>query len=339
MAQRGGLALTHPTTARCHTEHVRRDGDTDCTGHGFHHETLFYSGADGFLEGTLPFLNSALEAEEPVLVAVGNARIEALKETLGSDAEQVHFTDMRTLGGNPARIIPAWRQFLEDHASDGRLARGIGEPVWPGRSPAELTECQRHESLLNLAFDAGQAWRLLCPYDIDALDEEVIEAARRSHPFVTQNGASHRSEVYRPPHEAPGPFAGMLCAPSAQPVELAFTGEELGTVRRLVAQTAKAASLNPVRTDDLVLAVNELATNSVRHGGGRGTLRMWTEADELLCEVHDAGHIDEPLVGRLRPGTHQRTGRGLWMVNHLCDLVQIRSSCTGNVVRVHMYMA
>jgi anti-sigma regulatory factor (Ser/Thr protein kinase) len=315
---------------------MRHVGDIGHASHRFHHETLFYSGVNGFLEGTLPFVNDALQAEEPVLVAVGKAMIKALEEALGGDAERVRFVDMRALGANPARIIPAWHQFLEDHASDGRPAHGIGEPIWPGRSQAELAECQRHESLLNLAFDAGQAWRLLCPYDIDALDERVIEAARRSHPFVAHDGASRKSEVYLSPRNTPGPFAGALPPPAAQPVEMAFAGEELGIVRRFAAQMADAALLNPARTEDLVLAVNELATNSVRHGGGRGTLRMWREADELLCEVHDDGHIDEPLAGRIRPTPHQETGRGLWIVNSLCDLVQIRSSPTRSVVRVHM---
>jgi anti-sigma regulatory factor (Ser/Thr protein kinase) len=314
-------------------------GDIDHAKHSFHHETLFYAGDDGFIGGTLPFINEALAAEDLILVAVSNARIELLKEALDDDVERVRFTDMHLLGSNPARIIPAWHQFLEDHAPDGRPVRGIGEPIWPGRSPAELTECQRHESLLNLAFDDGQAWRLLCPYDLDGLDDQVIEAAQRSHPFVAREGVSQRSDAYLHAHEAPGPFDGALPAPLTQADELAFTHEELGTLRRFVSQRAAGALLGADRTEDLVLAVNELATNSVRYGGGEGLLRMWRETETLLCEVHDRGHISEPLVGRTRPIPHQRSGRGLWLVNHLCDLVQIRSTPTGSVVRAHMRLA
>jgi anti-sigma regulatory factor (Ser/Thr protein kinase) len=311
----------------------------DDAGNCFHHATLFYAGEDGFLEGTLPFVKEALAAEEPILVAVANARIELLSEALGSDAEHVHFADMHVLGSNPARIIPAWRRFLADHVPDERPVRGIGEPIWAGRNDAELTECQRHESLLNIAFDGGQAWRLLCPYDLDALDEQVIEAARRSHPFLAQEGGNCVSDAYLRYNEAPGPFDGALPAPSTQPQELAFTSEELGNLRWFVSRGAADASLDPSRTEDLVLAVNELATNSLRHGGGEGMLRMWREADTLLCEVHDRGHITEPLVGRDPPGAKQPGGRGLWVVNQLCDLVQIRSTATGSVVRVHIRLA
>jgi anti-sigma regulatory factor (Ser/Thr protein kinase) len=302
----------------------------------FRHETLFYAGEDGFLEGTLPFLRDAVAAEEPTLVAVGDAQIKLLTEALGDDAKQVLFTDMRVLGGNPARIIPAWHQFLEDQAPDGRPVRGIGEPIWPGRSPEELSECQRHEALLNLAFDGGQAWRLLCPYDLNGLDEEVIEAAMLSHPFIARDGVSIRSEGYMRSHLASDPFSGTLPAPSAPTSELSFTSQDLGALRKFVATQAKLARVEEDRIEDLVLAVNELAANSVLHGGGGGTLRIWREQDRLLCEVRDSGYIEAPLTGRVRPEPDQRTGRGLWLANQICDLVQIRSSPAGNVVRAHL---
>src|ERR1700730_1022008 len=90
---------------------------------GFHHQSLFYSGADGFLSGTLPYITEALTAEEPVLVAVSSDRIDLLKEALSDDAPRIRFTDMQFLGSNPTRIIPAWRHFLDECAADGRSVR------------------------------------------------------------------------------------------------------------------------------------------------------------------------------------------------------------------------
>ena len=58
-----------------------------------------------------------------------------------------------------------------------------------------------------------------------------------------------------------------------------------------------------------------------------------------MCEVRDTGLIAEPLVGRHRPEDGTVGGHGLWLVNQLCDLVQVRSSPTGSVVRVHMRRA
>jgi anti-sigma regulatory factor (Ser/Thr protein kinase) len=304
---------------------------------GFHHETLFYSREDEFVAGTLPFIDDALANDEPVLVAVGNAKIELLKEALGRSADRVRFVDMRVLGHNPARIIPAWQQFLQDNARDGRSVRAIGEPVWPGRSQAELEECQLHESLLNVAFGEGQTWHLLCPYDLDGLDESVIAAARRSHPFIAQDGDSRASEAYARACSASGPFDGTLPPPATHAQELAFTCAELGMLRRVVSEWASRSGLGAERTQRLVLATNELASNSVRHGGGSGTLLLWQEEDTLLVEVRDRGRIREALVGRIRPAAARPMGRGLWLANHLCDLVQIRSASKGSVVRLHMH--
>jgi anti-sigma regulatory factor (Ser/Thr protein kinase) len=107
-------------------------------------------------------------------------------------------------------------------------------------------------------------------------------------------------------------------------------------VRSLVTAHATAAGLEDFRADDLVLAATELATNSVRHAGGHGTIRLWREDDVLVCEVEDVGRIDRPLAGRERPVPGAPAGRGLWLVNQVCDLVQIRSLPDRNVVRLRM---
>lgn len=56
----------------------------------------------------------------------------------------------------------------------------------------------------------------------------------------------------------------------------------------------------------------------------------------VVCDVSDRGWIRQPLAGRARPSVDLESGRGLWMVNQLCDLVQLRSSPAGTVVRLHM---
>jgi anti-sigma regulatory factor (Ser/Thr protein kinase) len=300
----------------------------------FHHEALFYSGEDGFLRGTLPFVNEGLAAGEPVLVAVRDERAQALRRALGDDASRVRFVDMRALGRNPARIIPAWREFLAEHADGDNPVRGIGEPAWPGRSEAELLECERHESLLNMAFAQGPSWSLLCPYDLGELAPAQIEAARVTHPALMHEGVSRRSEAYLPLHRAPSVLTGALPEPPRERDELSFTFRGLGAVRSLVSARAERAGLPEEASNDLVLAVNELVTNSVQYGGGGGTLRIWTEPDAIVCDVRDRGYIDNPLAGRIAPPLDQHGGRGLWLVNHLCDLVQIRSTPNGTIVRV-----
>jgi anti-sigma regulatory factor (Ser/Thr protein kinase) len=305
---------------------------------GFRHEALLYSGPDEFLSGTLAFIEQGLEADEPMLVVVDAEKIRRLRGELGGDAKGVHFADMAEIGLNPARIIPAWREFVDRHSGPGSRLRGIGEPIWAGRSPAELVECQRHESLLNLAFADAEGFRLLCPYDVDALAPEVVEEAHRSHPVLVEAAGNERQSTdFRSVEIVAGPFAAPLPEPPEDPPQQTFEAGTLDDLRHFVAEQAGAAGLSEPRTYDLVLAVNEVATNSVRHGGGEGLLRIWVDGDHLISEVRDDGHIDVPLIGRERPSAGQIGGHGMWLANHLCELVQVRSFPTGSVVRLHMH--
>jgi anti-sigma regulatory factor (Ser/Thr protein kinase) len=302
----------------------------------FRHEALLYAGVDRFLEGTVPFLLDAARAGEPALVVVSAAKIARLRDALGTPAEHIIFADMAEVGSNPARIIPAWRAFVEHHARSGRRLRGIGEPIWAQRSAAELVECQRHEALLNLAFaDAADFW-LMCPYDIDALDAGVIEKAHHSHPVMVDDEGGRPSPSYVDLAMVAAPFADPLPAQPPGAHELPFTDDTLAAVRAFVALQAAQAGLGEPRASDLVLAVNEIATNSVRHADGQGVVRMWPDGDVLICEVVDGGGIAAPLAGRERPSDGQAGGHGLWLVNQLCDLVQVRAFATSGAVRMHM---
>ena len=299
---------------------------------GFHHEAVFYSEPDEYLAGTLPDIRETLDAGGSVLAAVGDDNRELLGDALGGDAQRVRFIDMERLGRNPACIIPAWREFVGDAAAP---LLGIGEPVWPGRSDAELVECRRHESLLNLAFAGSSDWRLLCPYDAGALDATVLADARRNHPHVFESGARQVSDDFTETATVLA-WDGALPEPENTPVTLPFTRDDLLLVRALVTERARHAGFDDERMADLVLAVNELVTNTIRHAGGRGVLRTWLENGTFLVEVVDDGHIEDPLAGRERAPDADGGGRGLWIVNHLCDLVQLRSSRAGSVVRLHM---
>jgi hypothetical protein len=140
-----------------------------------------------------------IEAGESVLVVVDLAKIELLRSRLRADVGQVTFIDMGEVGQNPARIIPAWSDFVREFAGGGRRVRGIGEAIGPDRGPDELVESQLHENLLNVVFDGEPAWQLLCPYDVSVLAPEVVHEARRSHPYVVEEGRSCRCGRY------PGP--------------------------------------------------------------------------------------------------------------------------------------
>jgi anti-sigma regulatory factor (Ser/Thr protein kinase) len=322
------------------------DGHTDTTAdpprtpmptQSFHHEALLYAGEGGFVAGTVPFIREAVAAGEPILVVVGAGKIARLREVLGADAERVRFADMALVGENPARIIPAWEEFVREHA--GRPVRGIGEPIGPDRRAAELVECHRHESLLNVAFADTPAFTLLCPYDTEGLDPSVIAEAHRTHPYVRAGDEAWQSSGYGGVQAAAAPFAAALPEPTRRAAELAFDLGALSALRTFVATVARAAGMAPSRIEDLILAVSEIAANSIRHGGGHGVLRVWDDDAAMVCEVRDDGRFADALAGRRRPEEGQQGGYGLWIANQLCELVQVRTFAAGSVVRLHMRLA
>ena len=115
-----------------------------------------------------------------------------------------------------------------------------------------------------------------------------------------------------------------------------FQSLTISAVRRLVSQRAAAAGMDPRRGHDLVLAVSEVANNSVRHAHGRGVLRVWQDGQVLICEVADRGRPDRPLVGGAPPTPGQEGGYGLWIARRLCDHVETLSTGSGTVIRLYM---
>jgi anti-sigma regulatory factor (Ser/Thr protein kinase) len=298
----------------------------------YRHEAFLYRGDADFLRGILPFVRDGVELGQPVMVVVSAPRLDLLRDAVGSTAEGVVWLDMAEHGRNPARIIPAWLDLVEEHP--GQPVRGIGEPVWAARRSAELVECQLHEALLNLAIEPDTPLWLRCPYDLDTLAPEVVDAAFHSHPAIVEADDYRGSTVYGGSHHAAALFAAQLPEPDRCVTDMPFDRDSLSPIRHVVVRRALAAGLDQDRAMDVALAVTELATNSVLHAGGRGSLRVWQDDEVFACEVSDAGHVDDPLVGRRRPPTDGQGGRGVWLAHQLMDLVQIRSASTGTAVRV-----
>jgi anti-sigma regulatory factor (Ser/Thr protein kinase) len=302
----------------------------------FRHEAFLYRDAAAFLARTVPFLRDGIAAGEPVMVVESREKIEQLRAALGRDADVIEFADMSLVGANPARIIPAWREFVDKHAGSDRLMRGIGEPIWAGRTELELVESQHHESLLNITFAPGTPLWLLCPYDTSALPAAVIDEARRSHEFLMRDGPGYSSTEFRGVGGSAKPFDAALPEAPVQTQELNFDGGSLAEVRRLTNRIASGSGLGAAKRADLVSAANEVATNTICHGGGGGWARVWRDRANVTVEIRDTGHYVRPLADRERPPRRVSGSRGLWLANQLCDLVQIRSFAAGTVVRLHM---
>lgn len=301
----------------------------------FEHPALFYADVDEFLTGTVPFVQAGLSLGEPVLVAVPDRNLAHLRAALGADADEVRTHDMTVAGRNPGRIIPGvLLAFAAAHP--GQRVRMIGEPIWAGRTDVEYPACAQHEALINTAF-ADRDATILCPYDTARLHPTWIDDAYRTHPVVQSAGRRATSAGYADPTAVAGSFNRPLPDPPRDAATIRVDYRALSAVRRFVRDRAAAAGLDEDRADDLTIAVNELASNTVEHTSGPGSVAVWTADDRLACQVTDTGHLTDPMAGRIPVPPDQATGgRGLVLVNHLCDLVRVHTRPGRTTVRVEM---
>jgi anti-sigma regulatory factor (Ser/Thr protein kinase) len=302
------------------------------------HWALFYRDVAEYTGGVLPFLRAGLAAGEPVAAAVPAYRLAELRTSLGHDARHVRLLDMTEEGRNPGRIIAGvLRAFVDEHPD--RRVRIVGEPVWPARTDVEYPACVQHEALINLAL-ADRDATILCPYDAAGLDLHVLADAVATHPVLVDESGERPSPAYDPAHMIGAYNVALDSVEERAPAtRFMFSVSNLRQTRQYAVAQGRRLGLSEAALADLELIVSELASNSVLHGGGRGTLCVWAADGHLVCEVRDAGVITDPLAGRRRPSADRPGGRGLLLVNHLADLVRVHTGQAGTTMRVYLRTA
>jgi hypothetical protein len=301
----------------------------------YRHEAFLWHDRTDFTDGLAPFIAEGLESGEPVMVATVAEHTAWLREALGPAADQVCFVDMAELGRNPAKIIPAWQRFIDVGAADSRPARGVGEPIWAGRQADELIECQLHEALLNVAVDPMTPFWLVCPYDAERLEQPVIDEAYRSHPVVIEADVYKGSTQYAGRAHLEAMLGSELPPLDGEPTTIPFTAKNLDRLRTFLKLEGHVAGLTVKQATDLASATHGLAGGSLRRGATGGVIRMWRQPRSVVYEVIDDTYVDDPLAGRRAPLLD--SSDCLWTANQLCDLVQLRSTRAGTIVRVHAY--
>jgi MEDS: MEthanogen/methylotroph, DcmR Sensory domain len=167
------------------------------------HRALLFETDQEFVEVAAPFLIDAVELGEGAIAVTTSARVGILREALGAHGRHVEFALHSSWYVTPMSALEGYRRFLDAQLETGApWIRVVGEPVWTGTSPAEVELWTRYESLMNIVFGPAPA-SLLCPYDVRALDDEIIEGARLTHPHAVENAALTTS----PEYADPGTFA------------------------------------------------------------------------------------------------------------------------------------
>ncbi|MFI1990650.1 anti-sigma factor RsbA family regulatory protein [Actinoplanes sp. NPDC020271] len=295
------------------------------------HPAMLYRDVEDYLRGVTAFARAAVAAGEPVLAAVPDKNLAALQDALSDLGDAVRYVDMTVAGRNPGRIIPGTLlPFAAAHP--GRRIAVIQEALWSGRSPIEQTACMQHDALVSSVVTGA----VLCPYDSAALPAAWVRDTYRTHPVVIMDGESRANELYTPAARFDVPLPPV---PDTAATIAFTTVADLAAVRGFTSRFAGRAGLSEISAEDLIVAVNELAENTIVHSPAGGVVAIWAEPPVLVCQVDDRGFVADPLAGRIPPSATSEGGRGLLLANQLCDLVRIYTRPGGTSIRLHMELA
>jgi anti-sigma regulatory factor (Ser/Thr protein kinase) len=296
------------------------------------HQALIYSSLEEFLTCAVTFVRAGLDRGDAVLVATPHAA--ALADALGasSGVEIVDDVDWHRV---PAWTIGLYARKVGRAARRGGRLRALTELRWhttanrtlASTSPVPDAEWERYEALLNRALSELPV-ELCCAYNRAAVTEEVLAAALRTHPSTLDASGVRASHSYRDWVDFPQP-PRRPAPPDA--LRLEFGAAEIPAVRQATLRWARAAGLDEENAQEFLIAVYEIVSNAVEHGGGRGIAQLWSDGTHLLSEVWSARPIPDPLGGYRPPGTAQERGRGLWLARQICEQVTIYNDDGGIV--------
>jgi anti-sigma regulatory factor (Ser/Thr protein kinase) len=299
------------------------------------HAAGFYSGVEHLLAQAVPIVAAALERGETVTAAVRPATERALRTALGSPAGLIVAGERDGVHAGSGQTTAAWRaRELRALVDDTGSATVLSEHS-PGLDGLDGSFWTELDAAMNVAC-ADLPVSVWCFYPEMPLHLEVLRGARRNHPHLLVGGELRHNPEHRCPRdvlaECPAPAPLLLGPPD---LRLSFTPWRLHDVRAAVQEALTAAGYGRARTEDVVLAVNEVATNAVEHGEGEPELCVWMTSEGVVCEVHDHGTLADPLPGLQAPHPADPRGRGLWIARQLCDVLHLWRDAAGTHVRVH----
>lgn len=299
------------------------------------HAILLYRGRREYVAACAQYVKDGIADDAAILVAATRGHLDSLRSELSLADGDALACELTSDDADPGRVLSLIRMFIRANA--GRPVRCVQDVAWLARPEEYLAEAIRYESLLSLAL-AGLSVDVLCCYDAER-DIASLTAAERVHPVVLDGTTRRANPAFARSARDAQVARQTLSRPPDDASAVMFRSNQ-AEIRRFAAAQAREAGLPASRITDLLIAVGELAGNTLVHTSGAGTLTIWTTDEEIICQVSDSGQITDPLVGTLRPDPSEISSRrGLWLVHQVSDLVQVRTGSWGTTVRVHIRLA
>jgi anti-sigma regulatory factor (Ser/Thr protein kinase) len=310
---------------------------------GFRHAALIVDSDDSVRTRLVPALRESIDGETPVLMVVGPDTERLVRDELGGLSDRLEWGDAGSFYQRLGFAFEGFRRYLAAQHAVGRTVQVVAEPdLAAGVSPEipfdRAAAYTSYEAMCNDAY-AGYGCPVICIWDSRRHQEELIESIRTVHNHeVTDAG-----HVANPQHVPPPEYlAGRTDVPLSRPPALAdldlavAAPEDLGVMSRAVASWAGSRGFSDEASDDVVIALVEVATNGLVHGRPPVRVRGWWRGDTLVAQVDDAGGCPLPaLAGYVAPGPDAAAARGLWLARQLADVVSASTAGGTTSVRLH----
>ena len=299
------------------------------------HAAAFHRSHSDLINQLVPLVTGGLERGERVAVALRPATEDALREALGRPVGLVPLTQPDGPDSSSGQTIAARRarELRALTAMSGRTVTVVTEHSsrFDGVDGSFWTEL---DAALNVAL-ADLPVALTCFFPDVPLHQAVLDGARCNHPLLLEGGTLRPNRDHICPRdlltERPAPAPVLLGPPD---LRVLFGAWQLHDVRGVVEQALRDAGCSSARAEDVVVAVNEVATNAIEHGATEAELCVWIDGDGVVCEVHDAGRLRDPLPGLQAPHPSEPRGRGVWIARQLCDTLHVWADGAGTHVRM-----
>jgi anti-sigma regulatory factor (Ser/Thr protein kinase) len=315
--------------------HGGRPGPTERTPR-YVHDVTFPGSPEELAAVAVPFLRAGLAAGDAAVVAVTGDTGALLQDAL-DDNRVVVLPPRGVYRRRTPTALAAFRRLTQERTAAGfRGLRVVAETQF-GDTPREWLEWQRYEAVVNQAFAGLPLWGL-CVYDPHLLPDDVLESGLRTHPGVL----TAEGRTANPGFVAPADYLRslpLLPEPLEDTAPLLAVDDvrDYAALRHSVAAALAGLGGSPDLREDFLLAIDEMSSNAVRHGGPPVHLRLWSSADRAVCRITDAGAgLDDPFAG-YGPAHGEdlsRGGMGLWLARQLCDHVDVIPEHPGVTVRL-----
>ncbi|HVT66123.1 MAG TPA: sensor histidine kinase [Trebonia sp.] len=307
----------------------------------FLHSALITDSDESVRQLLAPAVRRALSEADQVFMVVSEDTGRLVQEELGAAADPLRWADTSAFYQRLGFAYEGFRGLLAAAQDGGHAIHVFAEPEVAGQAgdPGAVDRTVAYlpyEAMCNETY-ARYGGEVTCLWDAQRHSSVIIDSVRSVHSHEVVAGGRKPSRGYTGAREY---VAGHDEMPLPLPVRVDWsaglmTADGLPPLRQGLRDWARQHGFTSPGVADVMLAVNEVATNGVLHGEPPVAVYAWRHRDTLIVQSDDSGGIPIPPAAGYEPPVPGRYGsRGLWLARQLADVVQTHTAGGRTSVRL-----